>query len=100
MFALQDAILYIGETHRNLSFRIPEHLGISPRSGEPLSKPSPSPIRSHATQLQHPCNKGNFKLLHKARNPQDLSILESLYIKHLSPELNTNLSSFPLLTFK
>ena len=97
---LRCKMQYIGETQRNLSLRIPEHLGISPRSGEPLSKPSHSPIRLHATQLQHPCNKGDFKLLHKAKNSMDLPILESLYIKHLSPELNSNLSSYPLLTFK
>ena len=91
---------YIGETHRNLSLRVPEHLGLSPRSGEPISRPAYSVIRDHATQLNHPCNKGDFKLLDKSRNNQDLPIIESLYIKHLSPELNRNLSSFPLLTFK
>ena len=91
---------YIGSTHRNLSLRIPEHLGISPRTGKPISRPSHSNIRAHALQMKHPCNKGDFKLLHKARNPKDLPILESLYIKHLSPELNSNLSSFPLLSFK
>ena len=91
---------YIGETHRNLSLRIPEHLGLSPRSGEPIGRPSQSVIRDHALQLNHPCNKGDFKLLHIARNDWDLPILESLYIKHLSPELNKSLSSFPLLTFK
>ena len=91
---------YIGETHRNLSLRIPEHLGVSPRSGEPIGRPSHSVIREHALQLSHPCNKGDFKLLHKSRNDLDLPILESLYIKHLSPELNKNLTSFPLLTFK
>ena len=91
---------YIGETHRNLSLRIPEHLGLSPRSGEPISKPSHSNIRLHSLQMAHPCNKGDFKILHRSRNIQDLAILESLYIKHLSPELNSNLSSFPLLTFR
>ena len=90
---------YIGETRRNLSLRIPEHLGLSARSGKPICKPSHSVIRDHALQLNHPCNKDDFKLLHRARNDWDLHILESLYIKHLSPELNKNLSSFPLLTF-
>ena len=91
---------YIGETQRNLSLRIPEHLGLSPRTGKPISKPSHSNIRSHSLQMKHPCNQGDFSLLHKARNYLDLPILESLYIKHLSPELNSNLSSYPLLTFK
>ena len=91
---------YIGETQRNLSLRIPEHLGLSPRTGKPIGKPSHSCIRSHSLQMNHSCNKGDFKILHKARNGFDLLILESLYIKHLSPELNSNLSSFPLLTFK
>ena len=91
---------YIGETQRNLSLRIPEHLGLSPRTGKPIGKPSHSNIRSHALQMKHPCNKGDFSILHKARNYLDLPILESLYIKHLSPELNSNLSSCTLLTFK
>ena len=35
---------YLGETKRNLALRIPEHLGISARTGKPISRPSHSNI--------------------------------------------------------
>ena len=91
---------YVGETQRNLSIRVPEHRGLSPRTGRPISTPFASSIRSHSESLSHPFSATDFKILHKAKSVFDLLILESLYIKHLSPELNSNSASFPLLTFK
>ena len=91
---------YVGETQRNLSIRAAEHRGLSPRTGRPISTPFSSSIRSHSEKMNHPFSSTDFKILHKARNSFDLIILESLYIKHLSPQLNSNSSSFPLFTFK
>ena len=91
---------YIGQTQRNLSLRVPEHRGLSARTGRPISTPFTSSIRSHAESVNHPFCSTDFKILHKARNSFDLLILEALYIKHLSPELNSNSSSFPLFTVK
>ena len=96
----QCKMRYIGETKRNLSLRVPEHRGLSPRTGRPISTPFSSSIRNHSEQTNHPFSSTDFKILHKARNPFDLLILESLYIKHLTPELNSNTASIPLLTFK
>ena len=91
---------YYGKTIRNLTLRFSEHAGKSARTGRLISNPYNSAIRSHCENLNHPLLKDNFTILHKARNGLDLPILESLYIQQGSPELNCDLSSFPLLTFK
>ena len=96
----QCKLRYIGETERNLSLRVPEHRGLSARTGRKVATPLSSSIRNHSEQLNHPFSSTDFKILHKARNRFDLLILESLYIKHLTPELNNNTTSIPLLTFK
>ena len=91
---------YIGLTQRNLTLRIAEHKGLSARTGRPISHPSSSSIRSHSEKMNHPYGNIDFKIIHKARNDIDLPILESLYIKNLTPELNNYTSSVPLYTFK
>ena len=93
-------VRYVGLTERNLTLRIAEHKGCSARTGRPISHPSSSAIRNHSEKSHHPINTDDFKILHKARNTTDLPILESLYIKHLTPELNNYSSSAPLYTFK
>ena len=93
-------VRYVGLTTRNLRLRAAEHAGVSPRTGTPISSPFPSSIRAHSRNTGHSINKQNFKILHRAKVGSDLPILESLYIKQLKPELNCDLSSCPLHTFK
>ena len=90
----------VGKTERNLTLRFAEHVGKSARTGRPISHPFNSSIRSHSEKMDHPLNNEDFKIIHRARNGLDLPILESLYIQHLTPELNSDSSSFPLHTFK
>ena len=96
----QCKMRYIGETQRNLHLRTAEHQGLSPRTGRKIATPSSSSVRSHSELMNHPFSCSDFKILHKARSSFDLLILESLYIKHLTPELNSNSSSLPLFTHK
>ena len=96
----QCKLRYVGQTQRNLFLRIAEHKGLSARTGRPISSPFTSSIRSHALEAKHDFDSSHFSILHKARNHFDLLILESLYIKHLSPQLNNTSSSFPLFTSK
>ena len=92
---------YLGKTERNLTLRFAEHAGKSARTGRPVSHPLHSPVRSHTDTLSHlPLTIDDFRIIHRAKSGQDLSILESLYIQHLSPELNCDTSSYPLHTFK
>ena len=88
---------YVGETKRNLSLRIAEHKGRSPRTGAILSSPSFSQIRNHSLDEDHLINNDSFKILMKASHPFDTKILESLFIKHLKPELNNQHTSNQLL---
>ena len=87
---------YIGESRRNLTLRIAEHLGVSPRTYRPLSTPSHSSIRTHSLETQHAFSKHDFKILIKAQNTSDIKLLESLFIKHTNPELNNQITSCPL----
>ena len=91
---------YLGKTERNLTLRFAEHCGKSARTGRPIAHPFNSSIRSHCEQKKHPLNIEDFKILHRARNELDLPTLESLYIQHLKPELNSDTSSVALYTFK
>ena len=91
-------VRYVGSTRRNLFLRVAEHKGLSARTGRPISTPSPSSIRAHSELMNHPFTIADFKILHKASNYLDLLILESLYIKQLTPELNNHTSSLSLFT--
>ena len=83
---------YIGETRRNLTYRIAEHKGLSPRTNKQISNPSFSAVRAHAHELDHPFSKQDFRLLHRADSNTDTKLLEAIYIKHMNPELNNNLT--------
>ena len=87
---------YIGETKRNLSLRIAEHKGISPRTGHAITHPNFSQIRLHCQNMGHEICDNNFKILMKANHPEDTKILESLFIHDLKPEMNNQSTSYPL----
>ena len=91
------ASAYVGSTIRNLHTRVSEHLGVSNRTGLPLTNPPQSAIRSHAMQCPtSSISLDNFKILATANSSVHLRILESLYIYRLKPNLNETLSAFPL----
>ena len=84
---------YIGETKRNLKYRIAEHKGISPRTNKPITNPSFSSIREHSHEHDHVFTSDDFRIIHKLDDHSDRKLLESIYIKYHKPELNTQLVS-------
>ena len=87
---------YVGCTRRLLKARIDSHRGVSHRTGLPLSHKENSPVRQHSLSCRHNLNYNNFKILSQSSNLQSLPILESLFIKQLSPHLNNQTTSVPL----
>ena len=92
----QCALRYVGSCSRWLKHRILEHRGLSIRTKFPLSKPSHSAIRDHSHARDHPFTDQDFRVLSFASNRLDLVISESLLIRSMKPELNSNLSAFQL----
>ena len=87
---------YVGCTSRLLKVRIDSHRGVSHRTGDNLKTKDFSAIRSHCFKCKHIMNYSNFKILAQAQKGSSLTILESLYIKQLSPKLNNTTSSVTL----
>ena len=87
---------YIGCTKRLLKVRIDSHRGVSHRTGSVLKNKEFSSIRSHALSCRHTIEYSNFSILSQSSNHYSLPILESLYIKQLSPHLNSQTTSVPL----
>jgi len=86
---------YIGNTSRHLYVRFSEHSGNSFRTGLPLTKTN-SEIFKHSTICKCQIDFDNFKILSRSNSPNDLRVLESLYIFKLKPNLNNADSSIPL----
>ena len=92
---------YIGQTSRHLATRIAEHKGVYVRTGQPLSCPSFSAVRTHAADSGHGSGTfDGFEILAKASNRYDLGIMESLYIQRYMPSLNKMTSACELHLFK
>ena len=89
---------YIGSTERMYFSRIQKHLGKSIRTFRPLTNPSHSVIRDHAWNLDHPLNANDFSILDSCRDLSSLRILESIYIKIHSPQLNNGVAPISLHT--
>ena len=87
---------YVGCTSRLLKVRIDSHRGVSHRTGINLSNKEFSAIRSHCLKCRHIIGYTDFKILAQVQKRSALSILESLYIKQLSPQLNSSTTSTPL----
>ena len=87
---------YVGSTRRLLKVRLDSHCGVSYRTGVKLSNPEFSCVRDHAKKCKYNIKYKDFKIIGKARNDHQLSILESLFIKQLVPQLNTQTTSTPL----
>ena len=89
---------YIGSTERALRDRICEHIGISNRTGVRLASldSKHSSVREHAKTSGHPVLEGSFRIIGRCSDDENLPLLESVYIKHLKPDLNSTESSAPL----
>ena len=87
---------YIGSTERLLKVRIDSHKGVSHRTGSLLNVKENSAIRAHSQKCRSKINTNDFKILTKSKNNVDLLILESLFIKSKTPNLNADTSASPL----
>ena len=88
---------YIGSSTRSFKLRMDAHLGISSRTGLPLSNPEKSAIRDHTDnickcRLEHK----NFEIVDNISNENELRILESIYIAKEKPQLNRDSTAVPL----
>ena len=88
---------YIGCSSKQSIIRFKQHLGKSFRTNRHLAHPPYSACRSHSDITGHPLNLANFEIIDSISKHGDLKILESIYIKKLSPSLNRMESSLPLL---
>ena len=89
---------YVGSSARSLSSRISNHLGVSERTGYPLSNPMYSAIRDHSHEHDHPFTHRDFEVLISAFSRSDLLILESLFISKMKPLLNNTTTAQQLYT--
>lgn len=88
---------YIGSTLALLRTRAASHMGISHRTLNPLNVKKYSAIRCHSEICHYKPEFKDFKIMDSCNRDVYLRILESIYIKKLNPELNSDLSSYPLL---
>ena len=87
---------YVGSTIRCLRVRANEHLGLSFLTGFRLSSPKYSSIRAHSHKEKHRITTENFSIIGRAHAYDNIRLLESVYIKHLSSDLNDMDSAMPL----
>ena len=59
----------------------------------------PSAITEHLIQSNHDVNIDNVDFLASGSHDTELLIKESLFVKRLRPNLNSNVSSYPLELF-
>ena len=87
---------YVGSTRRLLKVRADSHIGISYRTGDKLSNPEFSNIRNHTKRCRYNIKYKDFKIIGRAKTDYQLTILESLFIKQMVPNLNSQTTSGPL----
>ena len=87
--------IYIGETKRPVRLRFNEHIR------DALNASEGTPMGDHFNERHPstdvPSNPFLLEILYKSRDHPDRKIAESLLIKRNRPELNSNLSSWPIL---
>ena len=81
---------YIGSTARQLPCRIAEHMGVSVRTGLPLSTTPNSSIYNHESETGHRIQRLNFSIV-AFSNKASLRTVEALHIVKDKPELNCGL---------
>jgi hypothetical protein len=87
---------YIGSTIRCFQIRIDEHIGVSSRTGNHLSKPSHSSIREHCYNKHGLNPKSNDFVIVDCGQESEIRILESIHISKQKPDLNLTESAYPL----
>ena len=88
--------IYIGETKRPLRLRFNEHVR------DMLNKTQDSPMGDHFREHHGEVTHGSsiplkIKVLYKSKDHPDRKIVESLIIRKNRPQLNSNVSSWPIL---
>ena len=91
---------YVGMTTRTLGIRVDEHKGVSFRTGVRLTSPPHSAVREHSKSCGAAVDIDSFRVLSTSSYELDLRILESLFIFKIKPDLNNQLSSYPLSIVK
>ena len=79
---------YIGSTAVNLYIRISQHMGLSYRTGNELSRPPKSSIREHTVRCGNIITKDKFTVIDRESEESSLRILETLHIKRIKPRIN------------
>lgn len=90
---------YVGKSYRHRKVRECEHMGISARTGKPVKGTTTTAIRDHMLFCNKVVDSGDFSILSKGGNRDDLEIKESIMIKKLKPTLNKDLTSTQLYLF-
>ena len=88
--------LYIGETKRPLRLRFNEHVR------DMINKTKDSPMGDHFREHHRDFTHGSriplkIKVLYRSKDHPDRKIAESLMIRNTRPQLNSNVSSWPIL---
>ena len=86
---------YIGETQKQLKYRIFQQKGVSSCTGNRLTFPPNSNVHQHVLDFDHHIKLENFKFVNKS-NKYEIKIVESILIHKLDSNLNDRGSSFPL----
>ena len=87
---------YIGSTAVNLYIRISQHMVLSYRTGNALTKPPKSSIRDHTSKCSNRINPENFTIIDRVPEESSLRILESLHIKRIRPRINECNTAVPI----
>ena len=71
-------------------------ISFSHRTGDNLGAKEKSAIRDHTTTCKTTVSINNFKIIDSCKDKLSLLISESLHIKRLCPDLNSDTSAVPL----
>ena len=90
---------YIGKTFRHMKIRVPEHQGVSPRTGKHLKGTLSTSVKDHMLDYNHIVAWHDFKILGRESNHWLVEIRESLFIKRDRLSLNKNIYFQELFIF-
>ena len=77
-----------GKTYRHFKVRVPEHQGVSPRTGEPVKSTLFTFVRDHMLVCNDKVVHEDFMFLGNESNRYLLELKESWLIKRDKPALN------------
>ena len=78
---------------------VPEHQGVSARTGKRVKDTLPSSVRDHMLDCDHTVALEDFSIIGRESNHYLLETKESLFIKRDNPSLNRNKYSQELFLF-